>query len=276
MEMFHALTNFPVVADEIEYRFYQTKMYFDPDGYFLEKTHIHNAYEVYINVSGDLSFQVNGRIYSIKQGDVMVCRPKELHNCIYNGPTVHEYRCLWFNPQKGSELEKLFTSDDFQNKHSFDKAGIDYLERLFTSLYENPASKQKEIIFRILTFIILGSGEDIRAVSQLSRQMLMVLDYIDKNYMTVRSTAEIAEENYISVPTLNRIFKKQLHTTPTDFINSKRIKRAKELLEQGCSVTESSARSGFTNCSYFITLFKKYYGITPKKYRDRVRSGEIV
>ena len=274
--MFHTLTNFPVVTDEIEYRFYQTKMYFDPAGYFFEKAHIHNAYEIYINVSGDLSFQVNSLIYPVKRGDVMVCRPRELHSCIYNGPTVHEYRCLWFDPKKGSELEKLFTSDAFQSKHSFDTAGIDYIDGLFASLYENPPSKQKEIIFRLLTFIMTGEGDSLRSVSQLSRQLLMVMDYIDKNYMAVRSTAEIAEENYISVPTLNRLFKKQLHTTPTDFLNAKRLKRAKELLEEGCTVTDAAARSGYSNCSYFISLFKKHYGVTPKKYRDRTRSGEII
>lgn len=55
--------------------------------------------------------------------------------------------------------------------------------------------------------------------------------------------------------------------SPQDFIRLLRLERAAALLKDGGSVLEVSVKTGFTNVKYFSTVFKKYFGTVPSKYK---------
>ena len=40
------------------------------------------------------------------------------------------------------------------------------------------------------------------------------------------------------------------------------------MLDNGASISEACFNSGFEDYANFITLFRKNYGVTPKKHRD--------
>ena len=104
------------------------------------------------------------------------------------------------------------------------------------------------------------------------------MDYISRNFAEIKSLDEIAESCYISVPTVNRLFKKHLNTTPNEFLNMTKLAKAKELLDGGSTVTDSCVQAGFSSCSYFISLFKKQYGTTPNKYKreEKIKKPPLI
>lgn len=55
--------------------------------------------------------------------------------------------------------------------------------------------------------------------------------------------------------------------SPQDFVRIIRLERASSLLRQGRPVSEVSTLVGFENPKYFSTVFKKYFGVSPSKYR---------
>ena len=55
--------------------------------------------------------------------------------------------------------------------------------------------------------------------------------------------------------------------SPQDFIKVIRLERAAALLRSGHSVSEVADMTGFDNPKYFSTVFKKYFKISPSKYR---------
>ena len=55
--------------------------------------------------------------------------------------------------------------------------------------------------------------------------------------------------------------------SPQDFIKVIRLERAAALLRSGHPVSEVADMTGFDNSKYFSTVFKKYFGISPSKYR---------
>lgn len=55
--------------------------------------------------------------------------------------------------------------------------------------------------------------------------------------------------------------------SPQDFVRVIRLERAAALLRSGRSVTDVSTLIGFDNPKYFSTVFKKYFGVSPSKYR---------
>ena len=69
---------------------------------------------------------------------------------------------------------------------------------------------------------------------------------------------------------LARMYKKKTGVSLKDYINDYRIQQAKLLLQQSDKqVGEVAADVGFSNLSYFSTLFKKSTGLTPVEYRRR-------
>ena len=77
----------------------------------------------------------------------------------------------------------------------------------------------------------------------------------------------IADEVGISRVHLHRKMKELTGQTPHDFIRNLRLKRAAYLLASpGVNVTDVMYACGFSNSASFSTLFKKFYGVSPREY----------
>ncbi|MFC5404615.1 helix-turn-helix domain-containing protein [Cohnella soli] len=97
----------------------------------------------------------------------------------------------------------------------------------------------------------------------------------DKYMEQSLSITRIAELSKISTTHLGRMFKKLTSKSIIDYINEIRIEKAKQLLiSSHSSVNDISEQTGFTNSSYFYTVFKKYTGITPNEFRQANKQVE--
>lgn len=78
----------------------------------------------------------------------------------------------------------------------------------------------------------------------------------------------------LSPSRLHQLFKEETGLPPAKYLRLLRMKRAGELLETSyLSVKEVMAKVGVTDESHFVRDFKKTYGLTPAKYRERFQSG---
>lgn len=69
-----------------------------------------------------------------------------------------------------------------------------------------------------------------------------------------------------------RIFRRYLNISPTQYINNLRMEYAVVLLNtSNYDIVEISMECGLDNLSHFYHLFKKKYGVSPKKFRDGIR-----
>ncbi len=101
-------------------------------------------------------------------------------------------------------------------------------------------------------------------------------DYIRKHYREKIYLEDIAEALGISPSYLSRLFSKETGTRIQDYINEERVYRAANLLAYSdLSLPAIAAYVNFPNQSYFGKIFRKYKGMTPKKYRDRYSVMEI-
>jgi YesN/AraC family two-component response regulator len=79
--------------------------------------------------------------------------------------------------------------------------------------------------------------------------------------------ASIASMMKITQRRLGNLFKESMHVSIADFINETRLTKAAELLTQNeISVREIVEKVGVLNETYFFSLFKKRFGVTPKEY----------
>lgn len=103
----------------------------------------------------------------------------------------------------------------------------------------------------------------------------LVTEYIDRHYEESLTLDALAEMSHGSPYHLHRTFKKVKGVTPVEYVQRRRIERARELLAgTDRAVNEIGPAVGLPSLPYFITLFKKRTGLTPAAYRERHASRQ--
>lgn len=111
------------------------------------------------------------------------------------------------------------------------------------------------------------------SLSQYSPIIKQALTFIDLNLSSNLTVKKVALEVNLSPDYLTRLFKKELGVTVITYINQKRIYRSLKLLKTtNLSIEEIGDLIGLSNTSYFYTLFKREIGISPKQYRNGLKS----
>lgn len=95
-----------------------------------------------------------------------------------------------------------------------------------------------------------------------------VVDYIRENYMKKISLDDVARHVYLSKSYLSKIFKDEVNCSFTNFVNSIRVDKSKELLlDNGVSLADIATLVGFDDQSYFTKVFRKTTGVSPGQFR---------
>lgn len=96
--------------------------------------------------------------------------------------------------------------------------------------------------------------------------------YLNSNYRSAVSLQELAEQMGIHYAYLSKIFKQDTGTNFGEYLNRIRIKKAKELIEQGkYRIKEISAEVGYNQYNYFFKVFKQIEGCTPTEYEKKIK-----
>ncbi len=246
-----------------------------PDNTSVEQLHIHGYLEIFFNISSDVSFLVNSNIYPVKHGDVIVSRANDIHMCIYNQTRTHEYICLWIDCPEDSPLLSFSKTHDHSPLFSFNDVDSANLKGLLTSLAsacsENRSELEKASLLMQVLLLLDKKGTKSITPSQIPESFQKILDYIDENFADIHFVNDIHEKFFVSPATLNRMFRRHMHVSAKKYIESKRLAHASELLAGGQTVTDVCMSLGFSDCSHFIRLFKKTFGETPFKYKQRFK-----
>lgn len=100
-------------------------------------------------------------------------------------------------------------------------------------------------------------------------QIRKALDYIDRHLHEPIQNSEVAAVAGIQVDYFAKLFKKYVGQTVQNYIMSLKLNEAKCLLERNCDQRMLGYYLGFSSQTYFITCFRKAYGITPHRYAEK-------
>lgn len=99
-----------------------------------------------------------------------------------------------------------------------------------------------------------------------------VKHYINKNLGEKLTRTGIAEQVSLNESYLSRLFHKETGMSISDYITAKRIALARQLLIQtNLSISAVGEKSGYESTAYFVRVFKKETGKTPKEYRRNTK-----
>lgn len=182
-------------------------------------------------------------------------------------------------------LKKLYRQE-FPNqlkKNEEDKyiqkfASQDIIRKFIESLYfyfENPSLvndeilelKVKELILILLQSKISSSLSDL-LLSLFTPHEVSIKEIVQRHIFSHITVIDLAELCNLTLPTFNRKFKEIFKDTPANYIKTKRLERAKELLEiSTLSISEIAFQACFNDVPHFSRSFKQQFKTTPASYR---------
>lgn len=231
--------------------------------------HTHNEFELYINLSGDISFLVENKLYDLTRGDVIIARPGEHHHCVYRSNAPHKLFWILFDCRKNKDILD-FLQDCFSENYISPLNDMrEELLELCHKLHSYPLSNEEKIysFFRIFSILKNSRNSISENQSVLPIELHKIIEYIEQHIHEEITVSGIAKALYISQSSLERKFKKTLDITPLKYIRKKKLILAAEMLQNGKSVLTAGTSVGYNDTSYFIELFKQYYGVTPCQYK---------
>jgi AraC family transcriptional regulator len=204
-------------------------------------------------------------------------------------PAGHEYH-EWHDPRIPARLMFFyFDPAELETHSTLDFSNVSFTPRLFFEdstlldtvfklkrLIESPEPENR-LYFEALAIVLvhelvrLDRGAD-RVEAQVrgglaAWQQRVVTAYIDEHLTDQISLATLAQLARLSPYHFCRAFKRSFGVPPHKYHTSRRIERAKVLLEKRpLSVTDVGLTLGFSETSSFTAAFRKATGLTPSGY----------
>ncbi len=275
MKQLIVLDRTPASLADTRFLIKYAKHIIDPSDPRIDGSHVHDCYEFYFNLSGNVSFFVNNRLYPIKKGDIIFTRPGDVHFCVYHEKTLHEFVCFWISADDAScvtEFTEKFFKENFYSCCDHCDEIADILFKLDSaSKKDNRLAETAELLNFLLFLAEKRKEQPVTPPSSLPIEVQRIVNDINENFKEIRSIGDILERHYISQATLNRRFRKYMQISPRVFLETKKLAYAKQLLSAGASVTDACYQAGFSDCSRFISIFKRKFGETPYKYKCKCK-----
>jgi AraC-like DNA-binding protein len=149
-----------------------------------------------------------------------------------------------------------------------------YIEGLLF-YFENPLLVNEDILVLKLKeiIILLSQTKNAEAVQMILAQLFSPTIYsfkqiIEANLFSAITLNELADYCNLSLSSFKREFAKHYNDTPANYIKSKRLEKAAELLMvSNMRITDIAFECGFNELANFTKSFHDKFGITPSNYR---------
>lgn len=248
--------------------------------------HLHNHFEIYFFISGNVNYFIEKKVYSLRFGDLLLMNSHEIHKPSFYPGEAYERVVIHFDPA----LAQTFSTPSFnllncftnrpsgeQNLISLNIKQSEEILKLFDKMEAlGVESSNGSDILKLAGFIELlvfinrvysNTLPPELGSASIPEKLVPVLDYIDLNLESDLSLGCLERHFYINRFYLSRIFRQVTGSSLHEFIRYKRISKAKKLLSEGCNVTEACTKSGFNDYSNFLRMFKRTVGISPGQYK---------
>jgi AraC-like DNA-binding protein len=128
----------------------------------------------------------------------------------------------------------------------------------------------KELVLCVLKMQNISFLKKDTALNTNNTPFSAIINFIQQNIHDEIQIKDLLKISSMSKSSFYRAFTSELGMSPYQLIISERLKIGKKLLlEEKLSVKQTAYAIGFTSANYFIRLFKKHEGFTPKQFVDK-------
>ncbi len=254
--------------DDLRYLHHTVSEFPDPNEF---PSHSHNMAELYFFIDGEAQFAVEGSVYDLSPGTVIVTAHGQAHHLILSPGCRHYERIavLFEAPPKAFSLlhDGLVSGSN--------RFLLNERERVLFEEGLNAVSHSKESMRGVLTDslanLIFASLAKKDTSSSLAEHDIVkdTIVYINEHLSENLSLDVIAKAMFSNKSYINKRFNAIMGCTVWDYIIRKRVFAAQQKLYIAKSVSEAFAHSGFNDYSTFFRAYKKCTGLSPSDDLDK-------
>ena len=248
--------------------------------------HYHPEFEIVYIVGTDGTRHIGDHIARFEGSDLAFIGPNIPHlNFDYDANDAHEKVVVqlradflgqgFMDAPELSDIKSLFDRAKtglLFGKNTQDLVGQKLLE--LTTLRHFSQLMALLDIFKTLTQSLDTTPLSIQPLASVQafreqERLKKIYHFVEQNYAQTIDFQQVLAVANLSNAAFCRYFKRLAGTTFTEFLNQYRISKAKQLLLQGCSVSEACFGSGFENLSYFNKRFRQGTGANPLQFKKQ-------
>lgn len=253
--------------------------------------HKHNYVELIYMCSGSTHHVVNGEDIYLQQGELLFLNqnarqeiyPAKEDDIAINFIILPEFfdyalTLMWEeeNLIRDFIISCLRSEENAINYLYFKVADILPIQNLMENLIWTIKNKQSnkrninQVSMGLLFLQLMNYTDKIQIGKNNSEQelILAVYRFIEENYKN-GELSDLAKQLNYDLYWMSRTIKKLTGKNFTELIQAKRFNQAAYLLSNtSLNIAEIGLAIGYDNLSYFHRIFKLYFGVSPKKYRD--------
>ncbi|MDD5697628.1 MAG: AraC family transcriptional regulator [Victivallaceae bacterium] len=253
--------------------------------------HSHEFAEVLFILSGRIIHQINGEFQLLKSGNICFVRPADQHCFKPFNREKCEMIILAYRLELFLTLSEYLENDQFLQQFTapvipatFLLEGTEFTELCNKMLAINSEMlspyykkiKIKIIMAKLFTRFFI---DEINLLSE-SQVPDWLEDLCEKMRYPANFIAGLKKMQHLAGCTkehLCKSFRKYLNKTPTEFINELRMSHAaRQLSDTDEEIFAIAYDLNIQSLSRFYHLFKKYYTVSPAKYRIRAKAGKRI
>jgi AraC-like DNA-binding protein len=252
--------------------------------------HLHDFYEIYMALSNNLKYFIEGNVYELSRGDIIITNNLEVHRPQVTNSDPYERRYIQFKPQVFSHLLssdynplRIFTGRTPGNGNKIgyplykDSPIMDYMDTI-SELHRVNDSKNQLLIYSYMIQLLVqldkiyeSNRQTLEIIKSIDKRVLRMLNSIEENYKTDIQLQALCDALFVDKYYMSHLFKDATGFTIFEYIQSKRVQYAKKLITEGMPITEVCYACGFQDYSNFYKTFKKLVNQSPKKYRANMQ-----
>lgn len=236
--------------------------------------HFHEEYSFSLIYKGEHLYENEKNKFNLGLGTLQVVNPYELHS---TENSSWSYLNVMINSEIINDVAKNLTQDNSIKNVLFNPIIKDINAiKLFTHIFNQISSKNcssidlESYIIQFIEYILefhtnkkLPFIANITCSKETINKAIEFINEYDKKIEI--SLSDISSEIGITKYHLIKEFKRHIGITPNQYLQIKKVNLSKELIKKNIPLSHVAFESGFTDQSYMIKVFKRYYGYTPSK-----------
>ena len=235
--------------------------------------HTHHFTEIFFVLNGKGNFLFRNDIHPIKTGDLIIIPPYLEHTEQSIPGMPLDYYVIGIDGIAFQTENNAASAQIFCN---FDNRML--IADLFAQMYYEVKTEREgsdlicQHLLEILILRIMRSRHIIPVPItsvRMTKECAQIKEYLDTNYAEHITLETLTSLTHMNKYYMAHSFTKFTGMSPIQYLNRRRLETACQLLrDTDYSVSDISSQTGFSSQSYFTQIFRKFYGITPIKYRQ--------
>lgn len=249
------------------------------------RPHYHNYYEIFLVIKGDVEHYINGATQILSPGSLLFIRDFDIHHHTTVNGNYFEHINMAFRKEIFEELMK-YLGKGFSESELLAAKYSPYVrlmpresEKIMYSLlelntYTDPIKASTQMRIQLMNILTKYFQDYVEEKTEIPLWLEIMYEKMKRPDNFIVGSGRMTEISGKSREHVSRMLKKYYNISPSEYVNELRLNHALNLMmTSNLNITEICYECGFSNLSWFYSLFEKKFKKCPTRYRNEIKKS---